>query len=261
MEKQALYIDPRTKLFLLLVMNIVMLDTSSGVLLPYLRFIIGFLPFVLLLTSKRFKPAWVYLVIYLISHIIVLYVLDYTSGFMMMLLGFLSSMGTKFLPGGMLGVYFFCSTRVNEFIASMERMHVSQKVIIPVSVMFRFFTTVKEEAEGIIAVVLNLCKIVRVSVGVADIRLTLCAVGVVGGRIRLSAEVNVLHNHLNRGAVLAVLVLILAALQASINSNQSAFLEILADKLGGLFPCGAGNPVWLAVAVGVFAASITSQRE
>lgn len=70
MEKQALYIDPRTKLFLLLVMNIVMLDTSSGVLLPYLRFIIGFLPFVLLLTSKRFKPAWVYLVIYLISHII-----------------------------------------------------------------------------------------------------------------------------------------------------------------------------------------------
>jgi len=28
-------------------------------------------------------------------------------------------------------------------------MHVSQKVIIPVSVMFRFFTTVKEEAEGI----------------------------------------------------------------------------------------------------------------
>ena len=52
MEKQALYIDPRTKLFLLLVMNIVMLDTSSGVLLPYLRFIIGFLPFVLLLTSK-----------------------------------------------------------------------------------------------------------------------------------------------------------------------------------------------------------------
>ena len=73
MEKQALYIDPRTKLFLLLVMNIVMLDTSSGVLLPYLRFIIGFLPFVLLLTSKRFKPAWVYLVIYLITSLSCMY--------------------------------------------------------------------------------------------------------------------------------------------------------------------------------------------
>ena len=130
-------------------MNIVMLNTSTGVLLPYLRFIIGFLPFVMLLTSKRFKPAWVYLVIYLISHIIILYVLDYTSGFLMMLLGFLSSMGTKFVPGGMLGVYFFCSIRANEFIASMERMRILQKVIIPVSVMFRFFPTVKEESEGI----------------------------------------------------------------------------------------------------------------
>lgn len=149
MEKRALYIDPRTKLFLLLAMNIVMLNTSSGVILPYLRFTIGFLPFVMLLTAERYKPAWVYLVIYLISHIIIWYILDDTSGFLMMLLGFLSSMGTKFVPGGMLGVYFFCSTRVNEFVAAMERMHVGQKVIIPVSVMFRFFPTVKEESEGI----------------------------------------------------------------------------------------------------------------
>lgn len=135
MEKRELYVDPRTKLFLLLTMNIVLLNTSSGVLLPYLRFIIGFLPFVMLLTAGRYKPAWVYLTIYLTSHVFMVYVLDYTSGLLMMLLGFLASMGTKFVPGGMLGVYFFCSTRINEFVAAMERMHVSQKVIIPVSVM------------------------------------------------------------------------------------------------------------------------------
>ena len=68
MEKRELYVDPRTKLFLLLTMNIVLLNTSSGVLLPYLRFIIGFLPFVMLLTAGRYKPAWVYLTIYLTSH-------------------------------------------------------------------------------------------------------------------------------------------------------------------------------------------------
>lgn len=149
MEKRVLYVDPRTKIFLLLTMNIVLLNTSSGVLLPYLRFIIGFLPFVMLLTAGRYKLAVVYLTIYLTSHVVMLYVLDYTSGLLMMLLGFLASMGTKFVPGGMLGVYFFCSTRVNEFVAAMERMHVSHKVIIPVSVMFRFFPTVREEAEGI----------------------------------------------------------------------------------------------------------------
>lgn len=149
MEKRELYVDPRIKLFLLLAMNIVLLNTSSGVLLAYLRIIIGFLPFVMLLTARRYKFAWGYLTVYLTSYIIILYVLRYTGGFLMMLLGFLSSMGTKFVPGGMLGVYFFCSTRVNEFVAAMERMHISPKVIIPVSVMFRFFPTVKEEAEGI----------------------------------------------------------------------------------------------------------------
>ncbi|MBQ7433951.1 MAG: energy-coupling factor transporter transmembrane protein EcfT [Lachnospiraceae bacterium] len=149
MEKRVLYVDPRTKLFLLLAMNIVMLNTSSGILLSYLRFAIGFLPFVMLLTAERYRSAFIYLAIYLASHFITLYVLAHTSGFLMMLLGFLSSMGTKFVPGGMLGVYFFTSTRVNEFVAAMERMHVSQKIIIPVSVMFRFFPTVKEEADGI----------------------------------------------------------------------------------------------------------------
>lgn len=149
MEKRELYVDPRTKLFLLLTMNIVLLNTSTGVLLLYLRFMIGFLPVVMLLTAGRYKLAGIYLTIYLTSHVIMLYVLDDTSGLLMMLLGFLTSMGTKFVPGGMLGIYFFSSTRVNEFVAAMERMHVSQKVIIPVSVMFRFFSTVREEAEGI----------------------------------------------------------------------------------------------------------------
>lgn len=149
MEKQELYVDPRTKLFLLLVMNIILLNTSSGVLLPYMRFIIGFLPFIMLLTAQKYRLALIYLTIYLTSHVITFYILDYTSGLLMMLLGFLSSMGTKFVPGGMLGVYFFCSTRVNEFVAAMERMHVSHKIIIPVSIMFRFFPTVREEAKGI----------------------------------------------------------------------------------------------------------------
>lgn len=149
MEKKALYVDPRTKLFLLLTMNIVLLNTSSGVLLTYLRLITGLLPFVMILTTAKYKLAFGYLAGYAASHAIILYVLDYTSGPVMMILGFLASMGTKFVPGGMMGIYFFVSTRVNEFVAAMERMHVPQKVTIPVSVMFRFFPTVKEEAQGI----------------------------------------------------------------------------------------------------------------
>ena len=48
-----------------------------------------------------------------------------------------------------MGIYFLCSTKVNEFVAAMERMHVSEKVTIPIAVMFRFFPTVWEEASSI----------------------------------------------------------------------------------------------------------------
>ena len=148
-EKRELYVDARTKIFLMLVMNVVLLNTSSGAVLYYLLLIIGFWPCIMFLTIRKYKMAGAYLAIYTGSHLIMRYGLILTGGPLTILLGFLASMGTRFLPGGMLGVYFFCSTRVNEFVASMERMHISQKVIIPVSVMFRFFPTIKVEAEGI----------------------------------------------------------------------------------------------------------------
>ena len=117
--------------------------------MPWLRFAIGFLPGVLFLTAGRYRLAGGYLLGYGVSYLLMLVVLPKTGGIVMLLLGFVTSMGIRFLPGGMLGVYFFCSTRVNEFVAAMERMHVPQGIIIPAAVMFRFFPTVKEEAAGI----------------------------------------------------------------------------------------------------------------
>ena len=46
-----------------------------------------------------------------------------------------------------------------------------------------------------------------------------------------SGKVDVVGHDLNRGAVVAVLVLIAAALQTAVNGNQRTLLEILADKL------------------------------
>lgn len=53
--------------------------------------------------------------------------------------------GTQFI----MGYYLVSTTTVSEFVAAMERMRVPQKVVIPVSVVFRFFPTVKEEYAAI----------------------------------------------------------------------------------------------------------------
>ncbi|WP_197407523.1 energy-coupling factor transporter transmembrane component T [Caviibacter abscessus] len=44
-----------------------------------------------------------------------------------------------------MGYYLISTTSVSEFIAAMEKLKVSYKIIIPFSVVFRFFPTVKEE--------------------------------------------------------------------------------------------------------------------
>ena len=149
MNKNAIFVDPRTKLFLLLTMNIILLSFGSGPAMEALRITVGFLPFVMLLTARRYKFAIVYIGIFLLGHFIGYCVLSHTHGLPLLLLSFVNSVGTRFLPGGMMGLYFLCSTKVNEFVAAMERMHVSEKVTIPIAVMFRFFPTVWEEASSI----------------------------------------------------------------------------------------------------------------
>ena len=41
------------------------------------------------------------------------------------------------------------TTTVSEFVAAMEHMHIPQTIVIPISVVFRFFPTVKEEYAAI----------------------------------------------------------------------------------------------------------------
>ena len=53
------------------------------------------------------------------------------------------------LPGFIMGYYLVSTTTVSEFVAAMERMHVPEKIVIPMSVVFRFFPTVKEEYAAI----------------------------------------------------------------------------------------------------------------
>ena len=56
---------------------------------------------------------------------------------------------TRFAPGIMTGAYLISSTSVSEFIGAMERMHITEKIVIPMSVIFRFFPTISEEYQAI----------------------------------------------------------------------------------------------------------------
>ena len=142
--------DPRTKLYALLIFNIIMLTSLTEGASVYLKPFLAVLAFLFLLNARLPKMAVIYLVLYVVSYHAEFF-LQYVSGMSLagFLIRFFSHMITRIVPGFMFAYYMLRTTRVSEFVAAMERLHISQKLIIPVSVMFRFFPTVSDEYSSI----------------------------------------------------------------------------------------------------------------
>ena len=142
-------LDPRTKLFLLLVISTVMIGGDIKGNAVYVRLILASMPFILLLSGRKAKAAVIYAVLYTAAWFLEAFFIYSTSGVLNIIIVMLSGLVSRFVPCIVMGYYVMATTRVSEFVAAMERMHVSQKIIIPFSVMFRFFPTVGEESRAI----------------------------------------------------------------------------------------------------------------
>ncbi|WDV44361.1 energy-coupling factor transporter transmembrane component T [Clostridiaceae bacterium M8S5] len=148
-ESIGLKIDPRTKIYVLVIMNIIVISSKDLGSMSFMRPLISAIPLVLLFIDKKMKPAVIYLVMYLIAlYINQGWMID-IKGIIGMLLALFSGLILVFGPCGMMGYYLVVSTRVNEFIAAMDRMKVPKKITISFSVVFRFFPTIVEEYRDI----------------------------------------------------------------------------------------------------------------
>lgn len=142
-------LDPRTKLFLILVISVFVLGGAGGGVMVFVRPLLCMIPLALLLSCRRFGAAAIYAGIYSISYISRLILPPDIGGAPYFIILFVSDVLCRFVPSLMTGYYVVTSTTVSEFTAGMNRMRVTDKIVIPLSVMFRFFPTVAEEAQSI----------------------------------------------------------------------------------------------------------------
>lgn len=149
-EKTAILpADPRTKLFLTVTVSTIMITGGTGGLMNFVRPCLMACPVIFLLLSRKWKAAAGFTVTYAVLFALELTVLPLLTGTWNFILGAAVGIYTHMLPGFIMGYYLVSTTTVSEFVAAMERMKVPQTVIIPVSVVFRFFPTVKEEYAAI----------------------------------------------------------------------------------------------------------------
>lgn len=142
-------LDPRTKLALVVTISTLMLGGGNTGAMRFVRPVLCIVPFLLLLSERRVKITAKYLLLYLVCYAVEMAAVNWTKGMLSFLLLAVSSIMTKFAPGIMTGAFLLSTTTVSEFIAAMEQMRISEKIVIPLSVIFRFFPTIGEEYRAI----------------------------------------------------------------------------------------------------------------
>jgi energy-coupling factor transport system permease protein len=146
----GLRLDPRTKLFLVLTISVFVLGgLGGGGVMVWVRPALAAVPLALLLCSRRFAAAALYTVLYCVCYFGQGPLIANSNGTLGFLLLLACGLCCRFLPGFMAAYHLISTTTVSEFVAAMHRMHVTDRLVIPMSVMFRFVPTVAEEARSI----------------------------------------------------------------------------------------------------------------
>lgn len=144
-KAKQLYLDPRTKIFLCLTVSSIMLVPSDSPIIETMQLIFAILPLTFLVILKKYKMAAYYVGMYLFSSVVPKLLIPYLPNIVNALFTGMIALFTQILPGMMMAYFLIVSTTVSEFVAAMDRMHVTKKISMPFSVLFRFFPTIIEE--------------------------------------------------------------------------------------------------------------------
>ena len=137
-------LDPRTKLFLAIVVNSVILSAP-----PVYSVLMFAVPAILLLFEKKWKFVLAFFSLYLAAVLGFEHLKTMDVGRVGTLAVSTMMIVSRMMPITIVLYYVMQTTKANEFMAGMSRMHVPNKVTIPLTVMIRFFPTVFDESRAI----------------------------------------------------------------------------------------------------------------
>lgn len=142
----SLRLDPRTKLYMILVVSAVVMMSATTPFLWAVRIIMTLIPITLLIMEKHYASAFRFLILYSIALVINFTCLSEKSeGILMAFLVGYCSIVVQFMPAMITAWYVVKTTKINEFVSAMQKMHMPDGITISLAVVMRFFPTIKEE--------------------------------------------------------------------------------------------------------------------
>ena len=137
-SRRGLWLDPRTKILLLLFCIL------SAMMAPSLFYELGLVVLIGLLgvCFGKWKYAWKGVLFYALIVLLTLWIMDTMTGtWRTMFIAFLG-LFHKVYPCGMLSGIVLSTTKVSEFLSAMNRIHAPKKLVIPLAVMLRYVPTI-----------------------------------------------------------------------------------------------------------------------
>jgi len=121
---------------------------STGIM-RYVLPCLAIFPLIAFVILKKPFVAVYYGTMYIFSATVPHLMMDYCPPIINALFAGMVAIFTQLLPGMSMFYFLILTTTVSEFVAAMDSLHISKKFTIPVSVMFRFFPTIREEYAAI----------------------------------------------------------------------------------------------------------------
>ena len=142
---RQLYLDARTKIILCLTVSFLMFFCEYTGVMRFVLPVLAAVPFVSFLILRRYRKAAVYGMVYVLCLMLPMLLRQLDAPVFSIISGALAAIFTQMLPGLAMFDVLLSSTTVSEFIGAMDGFHIFKKFSVPVSVMFRFFPTIREE--------------------------------------------------------------------------------------------------------------------
>lgn len=147
--KHIINIDFRTKLLMTMFLSLTVLSGKVQYRYPIFLFAISVVPYLLLLDIREYSKCIKGLVLTSAAWAVSEFLPKNTDSFLQGILYMAAAIVIRMLPGIMAGYYTFISTSMSDMTESLRRMHMPDAFIIPVSVMFRFFYSIREDYKNI----------------------------------------------------------------------------------------------------------------
>lgn len=135
----SLKLDPRTKLFMIVVVPAVVMMSATTPFLWAVRIIMTMIPILLLIAEKHYASAIRFLLLYGTALFLSFRVLSESStGFISAFLVGYCGIIIQFMPAMITAWYVVMTTKIGEFVCVMQKMHIPDGITISLAVVMCF---------------------------------------------------------------------------------------------------------------------------